>query len=155
MKKLLSLAVLAVAVVGSAVAQMAIPGVVFADNAARFNGRKVTLKNVQVDMTSQMSVATGAVAPAPLNGPATALTPGTIGPVGPVAVQAPCRPPRGFSQVDIKFLEKPEFKACFFMADPMYNVLKRDAGGQSVDAQITFRGDARTGYNVSFYKLGK
>jgi len=154
MKKLL-FSLLAIGMIGSSVAQMAIPGVVFADNAARFNGRKVTLKNVQFDMTSQMSVATGAVAPAPLNGPATALTPGTIGPVGPVAVQAPCRPPRGFSQVDIKFLEKPEFKACFFMADVMLNVLKRDAGGQSVDAQITFRGDARTGYNVSFYKLGK
>ena len=154
MKKLL-FSLLAIGMIGTSVAQMAIPGAVFADNAARFNGRKVTLKNIQVDMTSQMSIATGAVAPAPLNGSAVALTPGTVGPVGPTTVQAPCRPPRGFSQVDIKFLEKPEFKACFFMADNMLANLSREAGGQSVDAQITFRGDHRTGYNVSFYRLGK
>jgi len=154
MRKFLLTALVTIGMIGSSVAQMAIPGVVFADNAARFNGRKVTLKNVQVDMTSQMSISTGAIAPAPLNGPTTALTPGTIGPVGPTSVQSPCRPPRGFSKVDIKFLEKPEFKTCFFMSDVMYNNLKREAGGQSVDAQITFRGDSRTGYNVTFYRLG-
>ena len=48
MKKLVTLAVVAIAVVGSAVAQMAIPGEIFAGNPARFNGRKVTLKNIEL-----------------------------------------------------------------------------------------------------------
>jgi len=154
MKKLLSLAVLTVAVVGSAVAQMAIPGAAFADNAARFNGRKVTVKDIKLDFTNTVNTTVGVVAPAPLAGPIQMPTvaPGPAG-AGNVAVR--CNPPRGFSQVNVTFNAAPDYKGCFFMQDPMYNQLKRQAGGQSVDAQITFRGDARTGYNVSFYRLGK
>lgn len=153
MKKLLSLVVLAVAVVGSAVAQIAIPSAAFADNPSRFNGRKVTLKDIKVDFTNTVNTAVGAIAPAPLAGPIQMPTvaPGPNG-AGNVAVR--CNPPRGFSQVNVTFNSSPDYKACFFMANAMYNQLKRETGGQSVDAQITFRGDARTGYNVSFYKLG-
>jgi hypothetical protein len=41
------------------------------------------------------------------------------------------------------------------MGDAMYNELKRQAGGQKIDAQITFQGDSRVGYNVTFYKIGR
>jgi len=154
MKKVFTLVVLAVAVLGSAVAQMAIPGVSFADNASRFNGRKLTIKNIQLDFSNTMAGPAGAIAPAPMSGPVG--TPNVApGPGGQGNVAVRCNPPRGFSQVNVYFTEKPEFKACFFMADAMYNQLKREAGGQKVDAEITFRGDSRTGYNVSFYRLGR
>lgn len=150
MKKVLSFIVVAV-IAATSLAQIAIPGVVFADAPARFNGRKVTIKNVQVGPNTQ-SVMSSAVAPMSLSGPIQA-TPGAIGPAQ--QTSTPCRPPRGFAKLDVKFLEKPEFEGCFFMAQSMYNQLQREIGGQMVDAQITFRGDYRTGYNVSFYRLGK
>ena len=51
MKKLTLLFAVAFAVVGSAMAQMAIPGEVFAGNPSRFNGRKVTIKNIEIVKT--------------------------------------------------------------------------------------------------------
>jgi hypothetical protein len=154
MKKLVLLSLLAIGMIGSSVAQFAIPGAAFADNPSRFNGRKVTLKDIKVNFTDLVVTPVSAVAPAPLAGPVQMPTvaPGPNG-TGNVAVR--CNPPRGFSQVNVDFNAAPNYKGCFFMADQMYNELKRQTGGQSVDAQITFRGDARTGYNVSFYKLGK
>ena len=58
MKKLTLLFAVAFAVVGSAMAQMAIPGEVFAGNPARFNGRKVTIKNIEIvkGLTQTMAV---------------------------------------------------------------------------------------------------
>lgn len=149
MKKLLTL-VFAAITIGTAAAQLAIPGAVFADNPSRFNGRKVTLKEIKISANT-ISVNPAVVAPVQTG-------PVAIGPVGPSPV-APavmnCRAPRGFKAVNITFNEKPEFKHCFFMIESMALNLSRETGGQEVDAQITFRGDSRTGYNVSFYKLGK
>lgn len=140
--------------VASSVAQLAIPGEVFAQNPSRFNGRKVTIKNIQIVSTPS---SVGSVISGPAIGPtgsSVALTPGVIGTSATPNV-TPCRPPRGFSQVDLFFKGEPEFKACFFMSDAMKNQLNREMGGQNVDAMITFRGDYRTGYNVTFYRLGQ
>jgi len=148
MKKLVTLALLAVAVVGSAVAQMAIPGEVFAGNPSRFNGRKVTIKNVEV-------VKTDAHGGPSIGGPAGSLTsgPGAVGTPSAPATH-PCRPPRGFSEVSVFFKGAPEYKGCFFMADNMKQQLDREMGHENTPAQLTFRGDSRTGYNVTFYRLG-
>ena len=148
MKKLVTLVVLAVAVVGSAVAQMAIPGEVFAGNPSRFNGRKVTIKNVEV-------VKTDAHGGPSIGGPAGSLSggPGAVGSPSAPATH-PCRPPRGFSEVSVFFKGAPDFKGCFFMADNMKQQLDREMGHENAPAQLTFRGDSRTGYNVSFYRLG-
>ena len=51
MKKLTLIFAVAFAVVGSAMAQMAIPGEIFASNPSRYNGRKVTLKNLEIVKT--------------------------------------------------------------------------------------------------------
>ncbi len=148
MKKLTLLFAVAFAVVGSAMAQMAIPGEVFAQNPSRFNGRKVTIKNIEIVKTS----ATGGPA---IGGPAGSLNQGAPGPAGsPSAPAAPCRPPRGFSEIGLNFIGAPEYKGCFFMADNMKTQLDRECGHDKTPAQITFRGDSRTGYNVSFYRLG-
>jgi len=156
MKKLTVLFAVAFAVVGSALAQMAIPGRSFADNPARFNGRKVTVKEIKLDFSGAMSSPAGAVAPAPVApGGAIGMPNVAPGPGGQGNVAVRCNPPRGFSKVNVNFNDAPNFEGCFFMADAMYNQLKREAGGQSVDAQITFRGDSRTGYNVSFYRIGR
>jgi len=152
MRKLLLLAVMTIGMIASSVAQMAIPGEIFAQNPARFNGRKVTLKNIKVTSSNFAGSAVSGPAIAPVGG-SVVLTPGAIGtPSAPNVT--PCRPPRGFSQVEVFFKGEPDYKGCFFMADAMKSQLDRELGGQDVDAQITFRGDYRTGYNVTFYRLG-
>ena len=152
MRKYITFIVLALLSVSYSAAQMAIPGKAFADNPARFNGRKVSLKNVTVTIESNLS--NSVVAPAPLTAPSSAINARPIVAPGPRQIIQTCRPPRGFKEVDVTFTDAPEYKGCFFMADPIYNQLKRDLGGQTVDAVITFRGDSRTGYNLTFYKLG-
>jgi hypothetical protein len=47
MKKL-ALILLAIGMIGASYSQMAIPGEVFASNPARFNGRKVAIKNIEI-----------------------------------------------------------------------------------------------------------
>ena len=149
MKKLM-LSLLAIGMMGSSIAQMAIPAGIFADNPTRFNGRKVTLKNVQIDF-NDLAAQNGVIAPGPANLNA---APGPVGtPTAPKV--APCRAPRGFTQVKVFFLEKPEYNACFFMANSMYEQLKRETGGVTTDARITLRGDSRIGYHISFYRLGQ
>ena len=149
MRKLFLLAVLTIGMVASSVAQMAIPGEIFAENPARFNGRKVTLKNVEVvnsNNAHQPGIVAGPVGPIQA-------APGAVGtPSAPNVT--PCRPPRGFSQVSVFFKAAPEYQGCFFMADAMFNQLMREVGHENTPAQITFRGDSRTGYNVTFYRLG-
>ena len=149
MKKLVTLVVLAVAVVGSAVAQMAIPGEIFASNPARFNGRKVTLKNIEL-----VKADLNHVGPA-IGGPAGALhgAPGAVGTPSAPSTH-PCRPPRGFTEVGVFFKGAPEYKACFFMASNMKEQMDREIGHENTPAQITLRGDSRMGYMISFYRLG-
>jgi len=36
----------------------------------------------------------------------------------------------------------------------MKQQLDREMGHENAPAQLTFRGDSRTGYNVTFYRLG-
>ena len=150
MKKLVLLLLLSIGIIGSSFSQMAIPGEAFAQNPARFNGRKVTVKNVQILKSSQHShvgpvvggISHAQVAPGPVNSPTAPNV-------------TPCNPPRGFSKVDVFFRGAPEYKGCFFMFDTMKQELDRQMGLESaVDVQISFRGDSRTGYNVSFYRLG-
>lgn len=149
MRKTILAVVLTIGTIGSTLAQLAIPGEVFADNPHRFNGRRVTIKNIQLnsEVTSgQLSV--GQSSPALLN-----VSAGVVGTPSAPTIQ-PCRPPRGFSQIDVVFKGKPEFKACFFMQDAMKIQLDREMGGHITDAMISFRGDHRMGYHVSLYKLG-
>jgi hypothetical protein len=150
MRKMILSVVLTIGMIGSTFAQLAIPGLVFADNPSRFNGRKVTLKNV-VLKSNTPSMNSMVISPLNNNGP---INIGSIGPVTQTRV-LPCRPPRGFSEVEVYFTDKPEFEGCFFMSVVMYQQLQRELGGQNVDAKITFRGDHRTGYNLTFYRLGK
>ena len=149
MKKLVTLAVVAIAVVGSAVAQMAIPGEIFAGNPARFNGRKVTIKNIEIVKSD-----TNHGGPA-IGGPAGAVhgAPGAVGTPSAPATH-PCRPPRGFTKVEVFFKGAPEYKACFFMASNMKEQMDREIGHENTPAQITLRGDSRMGYMISFYRLG-
>ena len=52
MKKLITLLTVC-SLTLSAMAQMAIPGGVFASNPARFDGRKVTIKNIEIIKTEK------------------------------------------------------------------------------------------------------
>jgi len=148
MRKLLLLSVMTIGMIASGTAQMAIPGAIFTSNQARFNGRKVTIKNVQVlpETTTNSNVAVAPINPNPVS-----INPGNIGPIGQVSLN--CRAPRGFSTVNILFLEEPDFQGCFFVEGVMYKELMRSLGGQATDAQITFRGDSRIGYHITMFKL--
>lgn len=152
MRKILLTALVTIGMIGSSVAQLAIPGEIFAQNPSRFNGRKVTMKNIELVSTQNLNGSM--VSPAPLSPVSGPINVGQIGPVAPNQTSSPCRPPRGFSKVDIFFKGEPDFKACFFMSDAMKSQLNREMGGQNVEAQVTFRGDFRTGYNITFYRLG-
>lgn len=139
--------------IGSSLGQMAIPGEVFAQNPARFNGRKVTIKNIQI-VAENLNGGNGMSGPiGTVSGP---LSLGAPGPVGTPSAPnvTPCNPPRGFSKLNVFFKGEPNYKGCFFMADVMFSQLNRELGGHDADAMISFRGDARTGYHVSLYKLG-
>jgi hypothetical protein len=148
MKKLL-LSLLTIGMVATSTAQMAITGELFAANPARYNGRQTTIKNVEIVKTHGTSgPSIGGTAGSFQQG-----APGAIGtPTSPTA--APCRPPRGFSEINVSFKGAPEYKGCFFMADAMKSELDRQCGHDNTPAQLTFRGDNRTGYHVTFYRLG-
>ena len=90
----------------------------------------------------------------PISGPVNLnVAPGAVGtPSAPNVT--PCRAPRGFSKVGVFFKGTPEFNGCFFMADNMKSQMYREIGHEDTEAQITFRGDSRTGYMISFYRLG-
>ena len=147
MKKL-ALILLTIGMIGASYSQMAIPGEIFAGNPSRFNGRRVTVKNIEI-------VKTDVNGGPSIGGPAGTFqsAPGAIGTPSAPATH-PCRPPRGFSEVSVFFKGAPEYKGCFFMADNMKTQLDRECGHENTPAQLTFRGDSRTGYNVTFYRLG-
>ena len=150
MRKILLTALVTIGMIGSSLAQMAIPGEVFATNPARFNGRKVTIKNIEIVKTHD-----GHHGPQ-IGGPVGSVQMGAPGPVGSPTqpnVQ-PCRPPRGYSEVSISFKGAPEYKGCFFMQDAMYQQLTREMGPENVPAQISFRGDHRAGYHITLYRIG-
>lgn len=150
MRKFLLTALITIGMIGSSLAQLAIPGEVFASNPARFNGRKVTVKNIEI--VKELPHNQGPL----IGGPVGNLQMGAPGPVGsPSAPQAhPCRPPRGFSEINILFKGAPEYKGCFFMADIMKEQLMRECGPENTPAMISFRGDSRTGYHVTLYRIG-
>jgi hypothetical protein len=148
MRKMILSVALTIGMIGSTFAQMAIPGEVFAGNPNRFNGRKVTIKNIVI---KSESVGTNQ---SPISGTVNLnVAPGAVGtPAAPNVT--PCRAPRGFSKVSVFFKGTPEFNGCFFMADNMKSQMYREIGHEDTEAQITFRGDSRTGYMISFYRLG-
>lgn len=150
MRKILLTALVTIGMIGSSLGQLAIPGEVFAQNPARFNGRKVTIKNIQI-VAENLNGGNGTIGT--VSGPFSIGAPGAIGtPSSPNVT--PCRPPRGYSKLNVFFKGEPQYKGCFFMMDAMFTQLNRELGGHDVDATISFRGDARTGYHVTLYRLG-
>lgn len=148
MKKI-SILLFTIVISAASYAQVVIPGEIFAANPARYNGRKVAIKNIEI-------VKYHAHHGPSIGGPAGTFHQGAPGPIGsPQAPQAhPCRAPRGFSTVDIRFIADPEFQGCFFMADNMKTQLDREMGHESLPATISFRGDSRMGYHITLYRLG-
>ena len=149
MKKLSLLFAIGFAVVGSSMAQMVIPGETFAANPARFNNRPTTIKNIEI-------VQENAAGGPSIGGPAGSMSVGAPGAAGtPKAPNnTPCRPPRGFSQVNLHFKGAPELKGCFFMSDVMKTQMDRECGHHNTPATVSFRGESRVGYAITAYKLG-
>ena len=87
MKKLSLLFAVGFVVIGSSMAQMIIPGEIFAANPARFNGRPTTIKNIEIVQES----ATGGPS---IGGPAGSMSVGAPGPAGSPSApnNTPCRP---------------------------------------------------------------
>ncbi len=154
MKKITSFFAIAFALIGMSKAQMVIAGEQFSKNPAQYNGRQITIKNIQLDFSNNAAAPAGAVAPAP-HGGAPSNAPQAPGPNGQGAQTIKCNPPKGFVSIDVDFIADPEYKGCFFISQAQYNQLKTQAGGQRLDAQITFKGDNRMGYNITLFKIGK
>ena len=149
MKKLSLLFAVGFAVIGSSMAQVIIPGEIFAANPARFNNRPTTIKNIEI-------VQENAAGGPSIGGPAGSMSVGAPGAAGTpnAPSNTPCRPPRGFSQVNLHFKGAPEFKGCFFMSDVMKTQMDRECGHHNTPATVSFRGESRVGYAITAYKLG-
>ena len=128
MKKFTLLFVIAFIKIGITLGQVAIPGEIFARTPGRFNGRKVTLENVEIVQSVHNH---NQIISRPIR----------------------CTPPKGYSKTDIKFIGAPDFKACFFMLDAMKEALDRESGNQNIRVQITFRGDNRAGYHITLCRI--
>lgn len=152
MKKITTFLAIAFTLIGMSKAQMAIPGESFAQNPSRFNGRKVTVRNIQLDFSNKMPNGGAAPIPNSSNSTNSPQGPGGMGQGNPAFR---CNPPRGFQMVDVDFLAAPAYQGCFYMKENMWAELRRQAGGQKIDAQITFQGDNRVGYNITFYQVGR
>lgn len=149
MKKLSLLFAVAFAVVGSAMAQMAIPGETFAQNPTRFANRPVTIKNIEIVQASN----TGGPS---IGGPAGTMSHGAPGAIGTPSAPSnfPCNPPRGYSKVSLHFKGAPEYNGCFFMLDAMKTTMDRECGHNNTPAMVSFKGESRVGYVITAYKLG-
>ena len=139
---------LAIGMIGASYSQMAIPGEAFSSNPTLFNGRKVTIKNIEIVKDN--------VTGGPSIGGHAGTFQGAPGAIGTPSAPAthPCRPPSGFSEVSVFFKGTPEYKGCFFMTDVMKAQLDRECGHENTPAMIDFRGDSRMGYHITAYRLG-
>jgi len=149
MKKILLTLLVTIGMIGSSLSQAIIPGEIFAANPARFNGRPTTIKNIEI-------VKSDVIGGPSIGGPASSMSVGAPGPVGSPSApnNTPCRPPRGFSQVNLHFKGAPEFTGCFFMSDVMKTQLDRECGHHNTPATVSFRGESRVGYAITAYRLG-
>lgn len=149
MKKILLTLLVTIGMIGSSLSQMVIPGETFAANPARFNGRPVTVKNIEI----VKSYVTGGPA---IGGPVGTMSHGAPGAVGTPSAPSnfPCNPPRGYSKVDLHFKGAPEFNGCFFMLDAMKSQMNRECGHSNTPAMVSFKGESRVGYVITAYRLG-
>lgn len=149
MKKILLTLLVTIGMIGSSLSQAIIPGEIFAANPARFNGRPTTIKNVEI-------VKSDVIGGPSISGPVGTMSHGAPGPVGSPSApnNTPCRPPRGFSQVNLHFKGAPEYNGCFFMSDVMKAQMDRECGHHNTPATVSFRGESRVGYAITAYKLG-
>lgn len=154
MKKLSLLFAVAFAVVGSAMAQMAIPGEIFAKNPIRYANRPVTIKNIEIVQASNTG-GTSIGGPS-IGGPVGTVSHGAPGAIGTPNAPSnfPCNPPRGYSKVSLLFKGAPEYNGCFFMLDAMKTTMDRECGHNNTPAKVSFRGESRVGYLITAYKLG-
>lgn len=157
MKKITSLIALALFMIGSAFSQMIIDASLFAENPSRYNGKRVTIKNIVIDLNFKdtfKGVKVGTTPKPTFGGSALGIP--NLGPLptGNSTVVMQCNPPRGFERVVVLFPQKPEYIGCFFMADAMKKKLISEAGGQTkLDAEVTIKGDSNTGYNITFFRV--
>lgn len=154
MKNLFFIAVMALT--GSLSAQgLVVDQVQFSSNPAAFNGKMVSVSGILINPSSPTPPAPGVMPPAPisLSSVKAPLSPGSPVPPAPGAPTVRCNAPRGFVALDVDFPSDPTFQACFFMSQSMFSSLPK--GQNQILSTITFKGDHRTGYTVTLYKLGK
>lgn len=146
MKKFLLLVGI-VSLFGTAIGQgaMKVTPAEFTSNSSKFNGKMVSIAPVQI-VLEQKGHDPRVVGP---------VTPGVIvsgpGPVGIGTAVIRCNAPRSFKAVEIDFPNDPNYNACFFISEAMFNTLPK--GQPSVNAEIVFKGDSRVGYTITMFKL--
>ncbi len=156
MKKIMVYIVVACLFALPSYGQTVVNGLDFANNPSNWNGKSITIKDIQINLTNHQAVAVGT--PASTNGAIS--VGGSINaaptPPAPTPAAIRCNPSKGFRNIDVDFIEKPEFEACFFMSDAMYSeLMKKTKGKTAVDVRLTLRGDNTKGYQVTFYRIGK
>jgi hypothetical protein len=123
----------------------------FTENPSRYNGKVLTIKNIRLNLNSNNR--TSGIVALPSSQPNGAIN-AKSGAGTTAMVPASCITPKGFKQLDVVFVEKPDFQSCFFINDALYLQLKKEVKGKTlVDVQLTLRGDNRAGYNIESYRL--
>ena len=146
MKKFLLLVGI-VSLFGTAIGQgaMKVSPIEFTSNSSKFNGKMISISPVQI-------VLDGKTHDPRVVGP---MTPNVLssgpGPAGVGTQVLRCNAPRSFKSIEIDFPSDPNYNACFFISEAMFNSLPK--GQPSVNAEIVFKGDSRVGYTITMFKL--
>jgi hypothetical protein len=122
----------------------------FVARSGRFNGVTVVISNLKIDLSAvSTTIPSGAVSPAGSGAPVPG-SPAAPGPMSAGSSDIRCLPPRGFKTVKVGFPADANFTKCFFIAEAQYNALPK---GQTLNAQLTFKGDSNLGYVITLFRL--
>jgi hypothetical protein len=114
----------------------------FTSNPAAFSGKMILIKGIYINASSPKP---SAPSPAPIG-------------IRPRPASSPdptdrCNAPRSFVPLNVEFPDDPNFQACFFMSQSMFSSVPKCQ--DKIQVTLIFKGDHRTGYAVTMYKMEK
>ena len=127
----------------------------FVSNTASYDGKRITIKNVKIDLDYQDTFKGNKVDVKPPTNNAALGIP-VLGPL-PTSNNTTimsCNTPRGFSKVQVIFPGHENFIGCYYIVDAMFDKLKNEAKGSTLlDGEVTISGNSKIGYNILLYRL--
>ena len=127
----------------------------FVSNTASYDGKRITIKDVKIDLdykdtfkgnkvdikpsSSNAALGIPILGPLPTNNNTTIMS---------------CNTPRGFSKIQVIFPGHENFIGCYYIVDAMFDKLTNEAKGSTLlDGEVTISGNSKTGYNILLYRI--